>query len=85
MDVSSYLNSDEVTFHLHNNDYLGEADKLMTGSSGLFLYGSSKNIKHGVELSLQRRIPSKGNVFKIVEYITDLLRGSGFEGWEQSC
>lgn len=53
---SYYLNEPGITFHVHNNDYLGRTDKLMTGSSHLFLYGRSSNRRHGVELSLQRRL-----------------------------
>lgn len=54
---SFYLNTEGLTLHFFNNDYLGRTDKLMTGSGSLFLYLIPNNQKkHGWEISVQRRL-----------------------------
>lgn len=53
---SFYLNEPGITLHVHNNDYLGRTDKLMTGSSNLFMYALSPDERNGMEFSLHRRL-----------------------------
>lgn len=48
----------DFSFHVMNNDFIGNTDKLMTGSSTLFYYSGlgEKNQKQGISLSVNRKL-----------------------------
>lgn len=56
---SFYLsNPDNFVFHIMNNDFIGNTDKLMTGSSTLIYYSQlgDKNQNQGISLAINRKL-----------------------------
>jgi len=53
-----YLNTQGITYHFANNDFAGQTDKLMSGSTGLYYYRVPKegDAQDGYEFSVNARL-----------------------------
>lgn len=53
-----YLNTQGVTYHFNNNDFAGQTDKLMSGSTGLYYYRVPRegDAHDGYEYSMNARL-----------------------------